>query len=180
MGVSFSPDGHTLAAGFRESDGGRNGVALWNVSRRETQVGRPSRARELRRAPGRDLSIGFVTYSAPDGGVVIWDAVAQQALTNPHLFPGKQYASFPKLSPDGRSLALTLRSQDNRESSLILWDIEHGIQLTDAPIRIPNFEVFDTEFSPDGQSLALGLARKGQLPQRQQYLMIWSISSASG
>ncbi|HEX2314308.1 MAG TPA: hypothetical protein VHJ17_11260 [Thermomonospora sp.] len=110
-GLSFSPDGRTLAVNRRSV-----GVEFWDMATRRT-VGRPFAA---------DVPLRSVEFS-PDGRVLatggedtlvrLWDVRTRRHLAN--LDRHVERTNGLAFSPDGRTLAST-----SDDASTVLWDID--------------------------------------------------------
>ena len=87
--VAFSPDGKTIAAGYRPDSCGDagGGVVLWDVVARNRLVDEPLAVKEGK--SGAWPSAPTARPSRPDtttadGGVVLWDVAARNAWSTSH------------------------------------------------------------------------------------------------
>ena len=136
-GLSFSPDGSTLA-----SAGGRGGVKLWDVN-----------SGTFKKIPITGLfSKDFLLFS-PDGqtfacidfkDIHLWDVVTGESK---HILKKhKEYLLSLSFSPDGQTLA-----SGSKDQTICLWDVatgEHKKTLTGHPAPVTSLS-----FSPDGNTL---------------------------
>jgi WD40 repeat protein len=141
-GVSFSPDGHTLAAA---SYGGA--LILW-----DTRTGRFVRA--LRVNGGSLSAVAFspdgtmVAGAGANGTIYLWDPRSGRRLRE--LSAHAAAVEGLAFSADGARLASASDDQ-----SVILWNPRTGQQLGD-PLRGHLGYVTSVAFSPDGKTLASG------------------------
>ena len=110
--VAFSPDGQTLAAGYRSPiELAFSGVVLWDLATRRRRL-----AEEPLRVPegtldsiafspdGQTLAAGYREGSegsdVRDGGVVLWDLTTRRLMEDPFPVPEGKVDSIA-FSPDG-------------------------------------------------------------------------------
>jgi serine/threonine protein kinase/WD40 repeat protein/tetratricopeptide (TPR) repeat protein len=141
----FSPDGELLVAcyGLTGDEVGLN--RIWHLGRRELLLSlRPA---ALAFYPdGRRL-----VYSAPEGGVNIWDRDERRVVRRLAL-DFSPYALA--VDPEGRRLAIN--NADESKPRLLILDVETGRILADWRSQVGNT---DLAWSADGQLLAVGSAR---------------------
>ncbi len=156
--VAFARDGRSLFTA-----GGRRGVQVWDVA-----SGRV--VRRIGDGDGDDAQCEIAM--APDGRMLavhpysgdrleLRDAATGRELRRWHLAKGG-YASRPRFSPDGRTLATVFTPKDvlsqNGEltQAIDLWDLtvptEHRRRLEGIP-----YFLMDYQLSPDGRTLALAV-----------------------
>jgi WD40 repeat protein len=160
-GVSFSPDGQTLATA--DGDGT---VRLWDVATHR-QIGAPLTA-------DRDHSVNPVLDSAagvafsPDGKILatlgedmtirLWDVATHRQIGSPMTTgPGPVSGSFPPIFEMAFSPSGTILATAGGDGTLLLWNVATH-RLIGAPLSAvsnpsSNF-VTEVAFSPDGSSLA--------------------------
>jgi WD40 repeat protein len=151
-GLTFSPDGRTLASG---GDDGK--VLLWDVT-----------SRRLRGLPllGHDLGVRSLAFSpngtalasgGEDSTIALWDLRGQQRLSRPIAGSGRP-ASLA-FSPDGVTVTAggdvdPFDSQSVTPKSVIRWDVRTRQQV-DATIDVSH-KVVSLALAPDGRTLATG------------------------
>ncbi|MFE1028338.1 trypsin-like peptidase domain-containing protein [Streptomyces sp. NPDC058818] len=143
----FSPDGNTLVTSPE--------VRLWDAHTRK-QIGALSGA-------------GSPAVFSPDGGtiatsgrrgtVLLWDARTHQRVAALQVVDSDDTAvpSRLALSPDGRTLAVTLSnflSSDTEKAAVQLWDVREKRRI--AMLQGHAGQVTSLAFSPDGATLATG------------------------
>jgi eukaryotic-like serine/threonine-protein kinase len=144
MGVAFSPDGKSLAAGFGQySNVGSFQVTLYQVatgSEMETFPGPKGGVNELAFRPdGRHLAVGGMDI------IEIWDVAGHAKVRE--LGGHSKWVYGVAYSPDGRWLAT-----GGWDRTIKLWDAATG----EERLTIFGHEgfVLDLAFSPDGRTLA--------------------------
>jgi WD40 repeat protein len=157
-GLAFSPDGRTLASGFRRDRKIRAaGVALWNVDTHKPRA-KPFLAPEAGDEP-------CVVRFSPDGtiiaagfqkaGIILWHAATGTRVTQrPIPLAGVNALAF---SPDGTTLALGLGGfEPGSRNEVVLWDLASGRPAPRQPLAGLDRHVLSLAFSPDGTTLTAG------------------------
>jgi WD40 repeat protein len=156
LSVAFSPDGKTLAAGYR---GG--GVVLWDLQKRQRLGGKPLDVKNryvtsVAFGPdGKILAAGYGRVVGEDtvGGVVLWDVEKRQRLRGKLLAVNEGEVSSVAFSPDGKTLAAGY-GIFGRGSGVVVWDVDKRQRLGDEPLAVNEGSVLSAAFSPDGKTLA--------------------------
>jgi WD40 repeat protein len=140
---AFSPDGKTLAIGYRNGT-----IHLWNVAERQ-RLGAPLNSKsglitELAfTASGRGLvSVGG------SGTAQLWNVADHTIIDTLLSRTGETRDAV--LGPDRRSLAV-----EGEDGKVRLWDLGLGHQL-DAPLRLGPNQVMSLTYSPDDTKIAAG------------------------
>jgi hypothetical protein len=150
--ITLSPDGKTLAAGYR--DGG--GVVLWDMATHQ-RLGKPLPVKEgyvttINFSPdGKTLAAG---YRVVGGAVVLWDVATRQRLTGEPLRAESLYVESIAFSPDGKTLAAGYRVGFG--SGVVLWDVATRQRLAGEPLTVEKAFVVSISFSSDSKTLAAG------------------------
>ncbi len=173
--VAFSPDGKTLAAGFRytselarkavqgsRADFSESGVVLWDTTLRSRLADQPLAVAEgdvttVAFSPdGKVLAAGFDGHPRYDhnGGVVLWDTMRRSRLPDQPLVVDQGRVSSVAFSPDGKTLAAGYESSGR--GGVVLWDTTRRSRLPDKPLAAQEGDVNNVAFSPDGKTLAAG------------------------
>ena len=173
--VAFSPDGKTLAAGFRytselarKADQGsranfsESGVVLWDTTLRSRLPDQPLAVAEgdvttVAFSPdGKVLATGFNGHPryGHNGGVVLWDTTRRSRLPDQPLVVDKGLVSSVAFSPDGKTLAAGYESSGR--GGVVFWDTTRRSRLPDQPLAAQEGDVNSVAFSPDGKTLAAG------------------------
>ena len=141
-GITFSPDGNTLAI----SKGGFEGIKLWDIANgtiKKTLLDGiiPKGAENVLFSPdGTTLA----TYRYKE--LFLWDVVTGKNRT---LDGNTDYVGGFALSPDGKILA-----SGSRDQTIILWDVATGS--SKQTLKGHTDFVTSVSFSPDGKTLASG------------------------
>ncbi|NUR30844.1 MAG: hypothetical protein HOV83_34185, partial [Catenulispora sp.] len=169
--VAYSPDGHTLAAGYVR----QKTVRLWDVSdpSHPVALGRPLRVDasvdsilSVKFSPdGRTLAVGGHSHNLGNSGsggfVDLWNLTSPShpvllgRPANTGVSPWDSISSIQSLafSPDGRTLAA------GRASGIVsLWNVTHPDDVTSDGEAYDacssSYYLSSLEFSPDGRTLA--------------------------
>jgi WD40 repeat protein len=163
-GVAFSPDGRTLAAGYRA--GGAGAVVLWDVGRHARLADKPLPIHEgfltaVAFSPdGKTLAAGCGRGGAvAGGGVVLWDVGRRARLTEKPLPVAEGNVYGLAFSPDGKTLAAGygfVAAGGVRGGGVVLWDVGRRARLTEKPLPVAEGLLTGVAFSPDGNALATG------------------------
>src|SRR5262249_20130966 len=128
--VAFSPDGHTLATGSRNSGPPKPGVRLrlWDG----TAPGKPTRVASFDddqdvyavafSADGHALATTSTYSDKPGGRLRLWDVTDPRKPTRVASFDDDQDVYAVAFSPDGHTLATTSTYSDKPGGRLRLWD----------------------------------------------------------
>ena len=159
--VAFSPDGKTIAAGYKVGgDRGRGGVVLWDAAGRKRLGDAPLDVKEgevtsVAFSPdGKTIAAGYQVGRDRGGGVVLWDAAGRKRLGDAPLARGGGQRFERGLQP---------RRQDHRSrlhlgvsSGVVLWDAagRKGWPMPRSPWK--EGIVKSVAFSPDGKAIAAG------------------------
>ena len=141
-GLSFSPDGELLVAGYGQGGGG-DLLRIWHLGSRELLGSLPYRGRWLFHPDGRRLLFG-----APEGGIGVWDRVERRVVRRLPLDFTPQYLA---LDPEGRRLAVN--NADPAAPRVAILELETGRVLADWRSQVGNGAM---AWSADGQLLAVG------------------------
>jgi WD40 repeat protein len=135
LGVAFSPDGRTLAAGY---DGG---IGLWDVAtgQRTAALAEGSQVESVAFSPDGHTVAG----ADADGYVALWNVATGQRIAT----LGGSVTEGVAFSPDGRTLAT------GDGDGIALWNMATGRQIT---TLAEGSAVTSVAFSPDGQTIAAG------------------------
>jgi WD40 repeat protein len=132
-GVAFSPNGHTLAAGYYGGVGSGGGAMLWDVGRRARLADQPLAVPEggvwgVAFSPdGHTLAAGYgrVVGGVGVGGAVLGDVGRRARLANEPLAVAEGDVRGVAFSPDGTTLAAGYRRGDvRRGDGVALWDVD--------------------------------------------------------
>jgi WD40 repeat protein len=153
--VAFSPDGRTIAAGYRVGTGG-SGVVLWDAVASRRLDDKPLLVEEgyvssVAFSPdGQTIATGYWagTYNNSSGGVVLWDAATRRRLDHKPLPVDEDYVSSVAFSPDGRTIAA------GGGRVVVLWNAATRRRLDDKPLPLGAGP--SVAFSPDGRTIAVG------------------------
>ena len=128
-GVAFSPDGKTIAAGYRFVVG-VGGVVLWDVAARKRLADDPLPVKEgyvsgVAFSPdGKTIAAGYGggVGGVGVGGVVLWDVAARKRLADDPLPVKEGYVSGVAFSPDGKTIAAEYGV--GGVSGVVLWNVD--------------------------------------------------------
>jgi WD40 repeat protein len=144
IGISFSPDGKTLA-----SSGEDNTIKLWHVEKLEGVL--------LQTLRGHDQEVWRVGFSpdgkilasaSADGTVKLWDV--ENGTQKQKFAIGKQSGEVitcVSFSPDGKILAIS-----SNAATVKLWNVNNGTLLK--TLEADGIGVTSVSFSPDSKTLA--------------------------
>ena len=129
--VAFSPDGKTIAAGYR-GIGVNGGVVLWDVAARKRLVDEPLPVKEGHVASvafspdGKTIAAGYRGRGG-SGGVVLWDTVSRKRLVEePFTIEDVRtsattgYVASVAFSPDSRTIAAGFRGGGNGDGHRVV------------------------------------------------------------
>ena len=166
--MEFSPDGKSLAIGFRSTM-----VEVWNVERPEFLRRIPNQLSENNRMYSLGVGSPYSFSYSPDGttmaygdtfggGAAIlkadtgellqefsWDLSTGKQLSDHNS--GGQSCEWVAFSPDGKTLAVGGLKRGNNTKSVKLVDVETGKEIARFEDRYG-----PVRFSPDGEILAIG------------------------
>jgi serine/threonine protein kinase/WD40 repeat protein/tetratricopeptide (TPR) repeat protein len=141
--VDFSPDGELLVSSYLGAAAGDNLLRIWHLGQRELLASLWSRG-----GPRFHPDARRVLYSAPEGGIAIWDRDERRVVRRlPLDFAPHNYV----LDPAGRRLAVN--KTDEAKPRLVILDLETGRVLADWRSQVGTESL---AWSADGQLLAVG------------------------
>ena len=166
--VAFSPDGKTIAAGYRTFVGAGGGVVLWDVATRERLVDLSLHENEgdvlsVAFSPdGKTIAAGYGrrSYSGGGGGgVVLWDVAARKRRVDERLSVEEGEVRSAAFSPDGKTIAagfcdVVLSGVGG--GGVVLWDVAARNRPVDELISVEKGEDTSVAFSRDGKTIAAG------------------------
>jgi WD40 repeat protein len=190
--VAFSPDGKTLAAGYRLGFRTGAGVVLWDVAGRKLVVETSLPVTEgfvtrMAFSPcGNILAAGYGhTFDPLSGGVVLWDLAEGKRVTQVPLLVKEGPVESVAFSPDGKALAA---EYGLGADGVVLWDVAgrkrviHGL-LPHAPQPVKQRRVASVAFSPDSKTLAVAYVRAAGVLQWNEAareldvsIMLWDVA----
>jgi WD40 repeat protein len=162
--VVLSPDGKTLAMGYRRDElGTSGGVVLWDVARRGRLTNIPLAVAEggvvgVAFSPdGKTLAAGYRWRASGGSGVVLWDMARRARLAEKPLAVAEGSIASVAFSPDGKLLAAGYGSVGGRGAGgVVLFDTASGARVVEQPLVVAQGDVTDVAFSADGTTLAAG------------------------
>ena len=149
VSLAFSPNGKTLAAGYRDRN---NSVALWDLSRAEkpAQILLLTNSYEV-----RSLSFSFdgqtLAGGCRDGTIKLWDLATGREIRA--LTGHSSWIPTMAFSSDGKMLASASADHTAR-----LWDVATGQSTT---LHGHLNEVWAIAMAPDGRTVATGTKKEG-------------------
>jgi WD40 repeat protein len=160
--VAFSPDGKTVAGGYRAFPL-VNGVMLWDTHRHTELAHAPldpptSWLSHLAFSPdGTTLAVGYGA-DRRSGGVVLWNAQALTPFVDKALAFTEGNVTELAFSPDGSIIAASFQPQHELigVGGVVFWNARTGARLTDKPLEVTEGTAYSIAFSPDGHTLAAG------------------------
>ena len=166
--VAFSPDGKTIAAGYRSQNVGDGGVVLWDVAARTPG----------RRATPREGGLRFGVAFSPDGKTIAVGCSGGRGAV------GRGRAQTPgrraTRRDGGRRCERGLQprrqepSRPDASGGVVLWDVAARKRLVDEPLAVKEGSVKSVAFSPDGKTIA---ARYGGFPTRGGAVLLWDVAA---
>jgi RNA polymerase sigma factor (sigma-70 family) len=153
--VAFLPGNKVLATGAWDGDG--QSLRLWDVAtgkelfKVETGVADSEQTtRGVAFAPERRIA----ALGAPNGVVRLWDLDSEKPIHDLKVIEGnnpKDREVKMAFSADGKKLATAATENDNRDSTITVWDVATGKKL----IRLKHETgTHALQLSPDGKTLA--------------------------
>ena len=108
---------------------------------------------------GRTIAAGFqATGKGEGGGVVLWDAAAQNRLVDKPLPVKASWVNSMAFSPDGETIAVGFRLLDR--GGVVLWD--SVAQTPGRQTASGGRRVHSVAFSPDGKTIAAGFSSQSE------------------
>jgi WD40 repeat protein len=166
--VCFSPDGKTLATGYRRLDSfSGGGVVLWDVAtgtrlRAELLVEKDGVKNLCYSPDGKTLAAEWGRVGSVDwGGVVLWDVATATRLRVDRLSLNEGKPGDTCFSRDGKILAAGYCEYGGL-GGVVLWDVAAGKRLRADPLLVKEGRVKRVSFSPDGKTLAAGLEMRAE------------------
>jgi WD40 repeat protein len=139
--ISFSPDGHLIAAG-----GDDHNVTAWDLRAKTTAgaflVGHREPVNEIAFSPLDNI----LASASGDGSVILWNLETGQPLGVP-LTVSNHSAFSVAFSPDGRQIAST------SEERVTLWSVPEKLPINHG-VPIPEQTKSGPVYAPDGNSFA--------------------------
>ena len=183
--AALSPDGKTLAVGYRAA--GVGGVVLWDMGRRSRLHDQPLPVDEgdvmsVAFSPdGKTLAAGYDVSNGVNGsdGVVLWDTARRARLLAQPLAVPEGFAASVAFSPDGKILAAGYSSKlGGGGGGVVLWDATRLCRFQDQPLVVTEGRVAGVAFSPDGETLAAGFGVDTR-PDVRAGVVLWDTTRRS-
>jgi len=181
--VAFSPDGKTLAAGYRGGFGSGDirvgGVVLWDVAERKRRRKRLAVAEgdveSVAFSPdGKTLAAGYYYFGQQGGGVVLWDVAGRKRLGEGPLAVTEGGVESVAFSPDGKTLAAGCHY--GYGGGVVLWDVAGRKRLGGGPLAMNEGGVESMAFSPDGKTLATGYQYRTHTVGYVGGVVLWDVA----
>jgi WD40 repeat protein len=166
-GVTFSPDGKTIAAGYcQRGPNLGSGVLLWDAIGRTRLVDAPLEVKEGKvlcvafSPDGKSIAAGYYIRNG-GGGVVLWGAADHRRVVALEVTDGGVHGVA--FSPDGKTIVAAYGRDDNvtyghdvKSGGVVLWGMAARQRLVDPPLPVKEGSVSSVAFSPDGKTIAAG------------------------
>jgi WD40 repeat protein len=168
VGIIYSPDGKTLAAGTWSGT-----IILWDAATRQP-IGAPLTGHTKSvisvafspdgktLASGSSGSCGEPSYKCTQGEIILWDVATRQPISAP-LTGHTGGVNSVVFSPDGKTFA-----SGSGDKTIILWDVAMR-QPIGAPLTGHTDWVSSVAFSPDGKTLASG--------SQDHTIILWDVAT---
>ena len=157
--VALSPDGKTLATGYKVFTGD-GGLVLWDLATR-------SRLAELKVRQADEGNIKRVVFS-PDGrtiaavceflartGLILWDTGTRTRLTEHKLqVPLESRLDAIAFSPDAGSIAGGYSKDGNSGGGVMIWDLATGERSETQPLLLTAGFIQSIAFRSEGRTIA--------------------------
>ena len=160
--MAFSPDGKTLAAGYRVGVGG-GGVVLWDVAARKRLAEDPLAVKEggvtsVAFSPdGKTLAAGYGVAAAAAAGWCCgtWPRGKRLAERAARREGGRRSRAWPS-APTARPSRPDTASAASAAAGWCCGTRPARKRLADEPLAVKEGDVESVAFSPDGKTLAAG------------------------